>query len=160
MSLDQMLSLGQCATGDEIEVAFRCKANETGRLEVTAAVLDSTVFQEGVRFLQQAPMEIQSMSSTSPDRHCGGHGVLPAVHLHPSNGNWHVAVDGVETEAVTVCGVMIGVRLAPGRHTVTFSYHNDALRQGITVSLVALAVFLGALRPNLSALEKGKFQRR
>ena len=60
-----MLSLGQCATGDEIEVAFRCKANETGRLEVTAAVLDSTVFQEGVRFLQQAPMEIQSMSSTS-----------------------------------------------------------------------------------------------
>ena len=52
-------------------------------------------------------------------------------------------MDGVETEAVTVCGVMIGVRLAPGRHTVTFSYHNDALRQGITVSLVALAVFLG-----------------
>ncbi len=58
------------------------QANETGRLEVTAAVLDNTVFQEGVRFLQQSPMEIQSMSSTS-DRHCGGHGVLPAVHLHP-----------------------------------------------------------------------------
>ncbi len=33
MSLDQMLSLGKCNSGDEIEVAFRCKANETGRLK-------------------------------------------------------------------------------------------------------------------------------
>ena len=160
MSLDQMLSLGQCATGDEIEVAFRCKANETGRLEVTAAVLDSTVFQEGVRFLQQAPMEIQSMSSTSLT------GTVEATESSllytsiPSNGNWHVAVDGVETEAVTVCGVMIGVRLAPGRHTVTFSYHNDALRQGITVSLVALAVFLGLSALTYLPWKKGKFQRR
>ena len=78
----------------------------------------------------------------------------------PSNGNWHVAVDGVETEAVTVCGVMIGVRLAPGRHTVTFSYHNDALRQGITVSLVALAVFLGLSALTYLPWKKGKFQRR
>ncbi len=39
---------------------------------------------------------------------------------------------------------MIGVRLAPlAAIPSPFSYHNDALRQGITVSLVALAVFLG-----------------
>lgn len=101
-------------------------------------------------------MEIQSMSSTSLT------GTVEATESSllytsiPSNGNWHVAVDGVETEAVTVCGVMIGVRLAPGRHTVTFSYHNDALRQGITVSLVALAVFLGLSALTYLPLEKGK----
>ena len=160
MSLDQMLSLGQCAAGDEMEVAFRCKANETGRLEVTAAVLDSAIFQKGVGLLRQSPMEIQSMSSTSLT------GTVEAMESSllytsiPSNGNWSVAVDGVEAEPVTVCGVMMGVRLTPGRHTVTFSYHNEALQQGITVSLAALVVFLGLSAATYLPRKKGKFQRR
>ncbi len=105
-------------------------------------------------------MEIQSMSSTSLT------GTVEAMESSllytsiPSNGNWSVAVDGVETEPETVCGVMMGVRLTPGRHAVTFSYHNEALQQGITVSLAALAVFLGLSAVTYLPPKKGKFQRR
>ena len=160
MSLDQMLSLGQCASGDEIEVAFRCKANETGRLEITAAVLDGAVFQEGVRFLQQSPLEIQSMTDTF----LTGTVEVPASSLLytsiPSNGNWHVTVDGVKTEPVIICGVMMGLRLTPGWHTITFSYHHPALQQGMIVSLASLAVFLGLTALTYLPRRKGKFQNR
>lgn len=158
MSLDQMLSLGKCNSGDEIEVAFRCKANETGRLEITAAVLDESVFQEGVHFLQQSPMEIQSMTDTS----LTGTVEVPESSLLytsiPSNGNWHVTVDGVEAEPVIICGVMMGLRLTPGWHTITFSYHNPALQQGIVVSLASLAGFLGLTALAYLPRRRGKFQ--
>lgn len=65
MSLDQMLSVGNAAAGDEIEISFRCKADESGRLELTAAVLEGSVFQTGVDLLRQSTWEIQSLTGTS-----------------------------------------------------------------------------------------------
>lgn len=76
----------------------------------------------------------------------------------PSNGNWHVTVDGVEAEPVIICGVMMGLRLTLGWHTITFSYHNPALQQGIVVSLASLAGFLGLTALAYLPRRRGKFQ--
>lgn len=158
MSLDQMLSAGKCAAGDLIEVSFRCKENEDGRLEVTAAVLDEEIFQSGAAILQNAALNIQSFSDTALS---GTVEVADQTILYtsiPSDGNWTATVDGVETEPLVLCGAMVGLRLTPGQHTVTFTYRNTALRQGIVVSLIALAVFLGIAVLAYLPRRKGKFQ--
>ena len=160
MSLDQMLSVGKCAAGDEIEISFRCKADESGRLELTAAVLDGSVFQTGVDLLRQSTWEIQSLTDTSVT---GTVEVTDRTVLYtsiPSNGNWTATVDGVQTEPILLCDTMVGLRLTPGQHTITFTYQNTALQQGIAVSLIALAIFLCLTALSYSPWKKGKFQDR
>lgn len=160
MSLDQMLSVGKCAAGDEIEISFRCKADESGRLELTAAVLDGSVFQTGVDLLRQSTWEIQSLTDTSVT---GTVEVTDRTVLYtsiPSNGNWTATVDGVQTEPILLCDTMVGLRLTPGQHTITFTYQNTALQQGIAVSLTALAIFLCLTALSYSPWKKGKFQDR
>lgn len=160
MSLDQMLSVGKCAAGDEIEISFRCKADESGRLELTAAVLDGSVFQTGVDLLRQSTWEIQSLTGTSVT---GTVEVTDRTVLYtsiPSNGNWTATVDGVQTEPILLCDTMVGLRLTPGQHTITFTYQNTALQQGIAVSLTALAIFLCLTALSYSPWKKGKFQDR
>ena len=160
MSLDQMISVGKCAAGDEIEISFRCKADESGRLELTAAVLDGSVFQIGVDLLRQSTWEIQSLTDTSVT---GTVEVTDRTVLYtsiPSNGNWTATVDGVQTEPILLCDTMVGLRLTPGQHTITFTYQNTALQQGIAVSLTALAIFLCLTALSYSPWKKGKFQDR
>ena len=160
MSLDQMLSVGKCAAGDEIEISFRCKADESGRLELTAAVLDGSVFQTGVDLLRQSTWEIQSLTDTSVT---GTVEVTDRTVLYtsiPSNGNWTATVDGVQTEPILLCDTMVALRLTPGQHTITFTYQNTALQQGIAVSLTALAIFLCLTALSYSPWKKGKFQDR
>ena len=160
MSLDQMLSVGKCAAGDEIEISFRCKADESGRLELTAAVLEGSVFQTGVDLLRQSTWEIQSLTGTSVT---GTVEVTDRTVLYtsiPSNGNWTATVDGVQTEPILLCDTMVGLRLTPGQHTITFTYQNTALQQGIAVSLTALAIFLCLTALSYSPWKKGKFQDR
>ena len=160
MSLDQMISVGKCAAGDEIEISFRCKADESGRLELTAAVLDGSVFQTGVDLLRQSTWEIQSLTDTSVT---GTVEVTDRTVLYtsiPSNGNWTATVDGVQTEPILLCDTMVGLRLTPGQHTITFTYQNTALQQGIAVSLTALAIFLCLTALSYSPWKKGKFQDR
>ena len=50
---------------------------------------------------------------------------------------WSVEVDGHAADPVTVDGFMLGVRLPPGRHTVSFRYTAPGLHAGLAVSGLA-----------------------
>ena len=159
LSLDQMLAVGQCVSGDLIEVEFACKDGEDGRIGLNAAVLNGDVFREGY--------ELLSSGVWDPDV-CGGTTVSGTVQVSegattlytsiPFNGNWIAEVDGQPAEILAVCDAMLGLRLTPGTHTVTLRYVNVAFRQGLTVSLGALLVFsviaILVYRPR----KKGKYE--
>jgi hypothetical protein len=57
---------------------------------------------------------------------------------------WRAVVDGIEQPVYRVNGVMRGVVLEPGAHTVVWSYRPASLCWGIAISLVALLGLVGA----------------
>ena len=63
----------------------------------------------------------------------------------------------LEAELVEILGAMSGVYLTQGTHTVSFTYHNRAFYQGLTVSCAALLLLL-ALTALVYLRRKGKHQ--
>ena len=159
MSLDQMLSVGDCVAGDLIEVTFHCKANEKGRLEVVSAVLDSAVFHSGLERLQQATLQVTDFQDT---RIAGTVEVDDATLLYtsiPYDENWTATVDGTPVEITPVLDAMIGLHLTPGSHTIAFSYQNRGFDLGWKISLGALLIFLAIAIPVYwPRRRRGKYQ--
>lgn len=65
---------------------------------------------------------------------------------------WSVEVDGAPADVVRANGLFRAVRLAPGRHQVTFVYRPVAVVWGAVLSAIALAFVMGLLvrRPRVS----------
>lgn len=63
----------------------------------------------------------------------------------PYDKGWHAEVDGKPVELLRVNIGFMGLTVAPGEHTVTLRYRQPYLWVGLSVSLLALAIYAGAL---------------
>ncbi len=146
VSLPQTLSICYVEPGDEIELWATCKAGESSNINIRAALLNDDVFQQGYEILSASTLELTEFSNTrvSGTITCNRDGLL--YTSIPQNGeNWHAYVDGEEVEIRLVGDAMIGLELTEGDHEIRFVYRNTAFSQGLAVSLVCLAAFLGIL---------------
>ena len=144
LSLEQMLAVGDVNPGDRVELRFGCDDGESGSMTVTAAILDGEVFREGYGILSASTLFLMKVTNTRVlgEISCDRDGLL--YTSIPQNGNWSVRVDGEPADVTLVGGVMTGVELTEGEHTVEFVYHNAAFSLGWKISLASFAVF-GAL---------------
>ena len=133
----------QIYAGDIVEVIFTCAANESGTINLTAALLDEKTFREGYTRLSQSELELTRFSTTAVDGTilCNRDGLL--YTSIPQNGNWQVYVDGVAVESTLVGDAMVAVPLTKGYHEIAFRYHNEAFALGWKVSALCAAVFAG-----------------
>ncbi len=161
-SLPQMLAVSQLVEGDVVEIKLKCKANEKGTINITAAILDEELFRDAYEVLAASTLEITDFRDTRVEGtiHCNRDGVL--YTSIPQNGNWSATVDGKEAEIVRIGNAMCGLLLTEGSHEITFRYRNPAFSLGWKISLVCLAVFIVLYccyyKPNFK-LKKGRFQR-
>lgn len=146
ISLDQMIAVGSCKAGDLIEITFDCKKNEDGRIGLTAAVLNEDVFWEGYELLSRSVLQLEECSGTkvSGTVHAPENASILYTSI-PFTNNWTAEVDGQPAEVIAVCDSMVGLKLSPGSHTVTFRYINTAFHQGILISVCASVVFAGLI---------------
>jgi hypothetical protein len=144
MSLPQMLAVGDVSVGDEITVRMTCKANESGTMSLSAAILNQERFFRGYAFLAENTWELTSFHNTriAGTVDCSRDGLL--YTSVPQNGNWHAYVDGKEVPITLVGDAMVAVELTQGTHTVTLVYRNTAFILGTMISLVSAAAFIGA----------------
>ncbi len=162
LNLDQMLAVGDCQTGDLIEVDFTCsKTGEDGRVTLGAAILDHELFQTGYELLSSAPLTLTKLSgATATGTVTATAGASILYTSIPYSDNWIVTVDGVQTSTFPVLDSMVGVALSPGEHTVTFTYHNTAFYQGLLVSAAAALMFLALIVLCHRPRKAGRFERR
>ncbi|MGH2548329.1 MAG: YfhO family protein, partial [Thermomicrobiales bacterium] len=59
--------------------------------------------------------------------------------------DWSVTVDGKHAELYVVNGVLRGVALPAGTHTVSFNYESDQLRYGLIISMVTIVGLIAFL---------------
>ena len=142
-SIPQMLAVCQVKVGDVVDVALSCEANESGSMNISAAIMDGAVFWAGYEKLSKSTLELTNFSTTKVDGTilCDRDGLL--YTSIPQDGNWHVYVDGQETETVLVGEAMTAVHLSKGYHEVSFRYHNEAFALGWKVSLLCTAILMG-----------------
>ena len=142
-SIPQMLAVCQVKVGDVVDVALSCEANESGSMNISAAIMDGPVFWTGYEKLSKSTLELTNFSTTKVDGTilCDRDGLL--YTSIPQDGNWHVYVDGQETETVLVGEAMTAVHLSKGYHEVSFRYHNEAFALGWKVSLLCTAILMG-----------------
>ncbi len=159
-SLPQMIAVSQMEPGDIVEVRFACKEGESGTIKVDAYVLDEPVFRQAYDILSASTLDLTAFSNTLVEGTiaCNRDGLL--YTSIPQNGNWSVLVDGQPGEITLVGGVMCGVMLMEGTHTVTFTYRNPAFELGWKISLSCALVFLiVALTVYRTPRKKGKYAR-
>ena len=56
-SIPQSLAVCYVEPGDELEVRFTCKANESGSIQMRAALLDETIFRQGYEILNASTLQ-------------------------------------------------------------------------------------------------------
>ena len=142
-SVPQTAAVSQVYAGDLVEVIFSCAANESGTINLTAALLDEATFRAGYSRLSQSVLELTDFSTTAVDGTilCNRDGLL--YTSIPQNGNWEVLVDGVSVESTLVGDAMVAVPLTKGYHEIAFRYHNDAFALGWKVTALFTAIFAG-----------------
>ncbi|MBQ9839245.1 MAG: YfhO family protein [Oscillospiraceae bacterium] len=159
-SLPQMIAVSDVVAGDLIEVRLKCKEDESGTINIQAAILDDTVFRSAYEVLNASVLELTTFKNTLVEGtvNCDRSGLL--YTSIPQNGNWSVQVDGEDAQIVLIGDCMIGVALAQGTHTIRFVYHNSSFSLGLTVSLVCLAVLLAlAYQHYKPTFKKGKYEK-
>ena len=141
-SLPQMIAVSQVVPGDEIEIRFSCKANESGTINVSACLLDEVFFRSAYDVLAKSTLEVTEFSGTYVEGTilCDRDGLL--YTSIPQDSNWRVQVDGKDAEIILVGDAMVAVALTEGEHTVSFTYRNAAFDLGWKISLGCLLVFL------------------
>ena len=142
MSLPQMLAVGDVAVGDVVEIKATCKnANESGTLDISAAILDVPRFSDAYEVMVASTLELTEFETTyvAGTIDCDREGLL--YTSIPQNGNWSVRVDGEDAEVVLTGNVMVGVMLTEGEHEVEFVYHNAAFAWGWKISLLCAVIF-------------------
>ena len=164
ISLPQTLAVSQVAPGDYVEIKITCKQNESGQITIRGALVDDEVFQRGYDILSASTLKLTEFSNTkiAGTIDCDRDGLL--YTSIPQNGeNWHVTVDGKETEIKLVGDAMIAVELTQGEHEVRFTYRNRAYEIGLLVSIVCALIFVGitmlVYRPWVKWFQKGKYER-
>ena len=143
ISLPQMLAVSQVGIGDVVEISLECNANENGTANISAALLNDDVFQDGYSRLSQSTLELTDFSTTALDGTilCNRDGLL--YTSIPQNGNWHAYVDGNTVEPTLVGDAMVAIPLSKGYHEISLRYHNPAFTFGCMVSLLSTVVLLG-----------------
>ena len=156
ISLPQMIAVGDLKPGDILDIRIDCDKGEDSTMTVTAAVMDNALFRTGYEILAASTLELTAFENTFVEGviHCDREGLL--YTSIPQNGNWSVKVDGQEAQITLVGDVMIGVKLTPGRHTVSFTYRNQAFALGWKISLVCAAVFVLLARRSSRSTPPGR----
>ena len=155
-TLPLMLSVSQVYVGDVVDIALSCDANESGTIQVGAAIMDAAAFQKGYEVLSDSTLDVTDFSETKIYGNilCDRDGLL--YTSIPQNGNWHVYVDGKEAEIVEILDTMVGVYLEEGYHDITFRYRNEAFALGWKLSLLAVVAVIYLYRRFYSDRKKAK----
>ena len=142
-SISQSLAVSNVTPGDVVEVVIYCPANESGFHEVTAAILDDTLFDQCYSKLAESTWNLTQFRNTHIEGtiHCNRDGIL--YTSIPQDGNWTAYVDGKPANIVLIGDAMCGLSLTEGDHTVSFRYENNAFSLGWKISLCSLFIFLG-----------------
>ena len=142
MTLPQMMAVTDVVAGDVVEVKAKCQnSNESGTLDVCAAILNLERFDACYDVLAASTLELTEFETTyvAGTITCNRDGLL--YTSIPQNGNWSVRVDGEAAEVVLTGDVMVGVLLTEGEHEVEFIYRNAAFAWGWKISLLCAAIF-------------------
>lgn len=162
-ALPQTMAVGQVNAGDTIQLQFRCKANESGRITVRAGILNEALFRTGYNILAASTLELTHFSTTKVEGtiHCNRDGLL-YTSIPQNADNWSITVDGKQADVTLVGDTMLAVSLTQGDHEIRFTYRNEAFSLGLCISLVCLFVFAGIVfkvyfYPQIK--RKGKYQK-
>ena len=127
-------------------------------MTVTAALMDEELFRWGYSILNASTLRLTAFSQTRVEGsiRCDRDGLL--YTSVPQNGNWHLYVDGQETEPTLVGDCMISAPLTQGEHSIVLKYRNRAFEFGSILTLLcggtfALFSYL-AYRPELEKRRK------
>ena len=93
-SLPQILSVCDVMPGDQVEIRFRCPSNQSGTINLCAAVLDDEVFTQGYNVLNTSTLDLTAFENTYIEGtiNCDRNGIL--YTSIPQDGNWYATVDG------------------------------------------------------------------
>jgi hypothetical protein len=114
----------------------RVYENEMSRPRAWVEAVDSTLAKN-----EYYPAKIDAWSPNRIQLTASGPGMLVLSEI--SYPGWRVWVDGREVKSATVNGLLRGVELGSGTHTILYAYYPASVFAGLGASLLAIMLLLG-----------------
>ncbi len=133
-----LLELGYCTAGDAVTLKAE-DSNESMWADIYRFSEEGLASVYGK--LSEAPWNLTSWTDTTlaGSVTCRESGML--LTTIPYDEGWTIWVDGVEQPPVKMLNAFVGVRLAPGSHTIGMSYYPEGLSQGLVITSVSVLLF-------------------
>lgn len=135
--------LGEVRKGQEVKLVAKIDSIYiNGYCNLQLAVMDKTLFEDGLNRLKDETLTLTHFSDTAVK---GVVSTLKGGLLYtsiPYESGWSATVNGEKLETVRVAGAMVGVILPAGQHVVEFSYSPQGFLPGVLISLAALVIFV------------------
>lgn len=141
-SLTQLTGISDVAPGDKIEIIFRCKPGESGKITLKNGILNESLFRQAYDILNASTLNLTEFSTTkvAGTIDCNRDGLL--YTSIPQTGNWQASVDGQVVETVKIGDAMLGIPLTEGEHIITITYHNKAFVLGAAITAVSATALI------------------
>lgn len=155
-----ILDIGWCDKGETVCLSPSGDLRNTGKeLKLSVYRIDLYTLRKVIHRLAAQPMRIEAFSDTYVRGTVMARedGIL-ATSI-PNEDGWRAFVDGEEAAIVPFGGAMIGLEIAEGTHTVTFTYLPPGLRLGAAVS-VSCALLLALWCVYVSVRKKAQRKKR
>ena len=156
-----IMSIGYFNKGDKISVYCDLKAGASGTAKIYVNAFNDDVYEEGFTELSQSIMKTTKLTGSSMEGkiYANRDGLLYTSIPYESgkteddsligklfateNEGWTAYVDGQRTQIEPLANALVTVKLTKGNHDVRFSYVPKGFTRGMTLSIAALAVFIG-----------------
>lgn len=154
------MSIGYFNKGDKISVTADLKAGASGTAKVYVNVLNSDVFEEGVKILQKNSMTTTSLTQNSMEGtitadedglfytsipyeagQTEDDTLIGKLFASKSEG-WTAKVDGEDVEITPIAHALVAFKLTKGEHTISLHYYPKGFVRGALMTGFALAVFV------------------
>jgi len=137
-----IICLGSFWAGEEVTLSMDI-TNARGNLTLTTCYFDQSLFETAIEFFSAQPLVLHQVKDTEfKGRVTSLTGGLLYTSI-PYEEGWSATVNGVPTPIVTIDGCMAAVAVDAGTSSITFSYRNEGLFIGLSVSVASLLILVG-----------------
>ena len=135
-----IICLGHFVAEERVSLSMELTSTR-GNINLQVCTFDQLLFDEAYKKIATETLELTQIRDTQLSGIVSSGGGLLYTSI-PYEEGWTATVDGNPTPIEVIDGCMIAIPLLPGTHTVSFSFWNEGLTLGLSVSLTALILLI------------------
>ena len=140
-----IMHMGNVKEGDKLSIYSDLSNVTVGSAHVYCNMLNEDLFRQGYEKLSQSTLKCTKSTDTLIEGSMDVQEDGECDTSRSSDKGWRAFVDGEEVEITPISNALVAFKLSEGRHDIKLKYCPVGFPLGLTVTLVSIALFIGAI---------------